>query len=414
MVKVHRTQFAARCGVMAVALAMQLSAAPAMAVPDAGQVHEIASVRTVPDSFIVVLKTDPGTRSAAVARDLVNRHGGTIKQTFQRALPGYAVTMTADQARRVAEDPEVAYVEPDRAVSMPKPPIGAARRSEASDVPWGLDRIDQRKPPVDGKYDATRDGSKVTAYILDSGIHSSHQLFQNRVNGGYNATNDKEGTKDCWGRGTGVAGVVGAQTYGVARAVTLVPVRVGGCGADTTTESMIAAVEWIITNSTRPAVVTMGANLGTESTAVNTAISKSIANGLPWVIAIGDNNKTDACATTPGGIAEAITVAATDASDSRWVSAGSSNSGSNHGKCVDLFAPGASVTTLARSSNIGTITWYGTSFAAAHTAGVAAQYLSENPNVTPPQVANALLRMATPSLVQNAGEAPNRLLYSGA
>lgn len=390
------------CALVATALTLPLLAFPAAATPH-------------PGSYIVVLRQQPGSRAVTVSDELARQYGGMVTHRFHRALSGYAVTMTADQARRVAADPRVASVELDRIIRVPQPPVSRSRPRQ--DVSWGLDRIDQRGLPLDGSYTPHGDGKGVTAYVMDSGTQASTKEFGERLKPGYDTTGDGQGTEGCPGddHGTGVAGVIAGTTYGVAKAVDVVAVRVGGCGSYPSDRTMIAGIDWITTHASRPAVVNLSIGSLGGSNTVETAIKNSIANGITWVIAASNDN-TDACKASPGRIAEAITVAASDDTDARWVKQDESEPGepgSNYGKCVDIFAPGKDIPSLPETED--TISnWTGTSFAAPHVTGAAAMYLSDHQDATPAQVANALIRASTKATVTSLSDSPDRLLYVGA
>ncbi|REH34925.1 S8 family peptidase [Kutzneria buriramensis] len=381
---------------------MPLLASPAEAVPRS-------------DSFIVVLKQSPGARSAT---DLARQYGGTITHRYEHVLSGYSATMTADQARRVAGDPSVASVVADGIVPMPRD--RAVRHAKEDEVPWGLDRIDQANLPLDGSYNPAKDGRGVTVYVVDSGVREIPDQFGDRLKTGYNATGDSNGTTDCVGHGTGVASVAGSKDYGVAKAVDLVPVRVGGCGAATKDSTLIAAIDWITVDIVRPAVVNLsvGAPAGVTATGadslVESTIKKSIANGVPWVIAAG-NEAIDACKSPMARIPEVITVGATESKDAMWVKDPADPNddgepGSNYGKCVDIMAPGKDIEAPGLEED-AIYSWTGTSDAAPHVTGAAAMYLADHTDAPPAQVANALMRTSTKDVLTGLSGSPNRLLH---
>ena len=131
---------------------------------------------------------------------------------------------------------------------------------QQSGPPWGLDRIDQRSLPLSGTYSYNGAGAGVTAYIVDSGIRADHVDFGGRVRSGFSTVNDGLGTDDwCNGHGTHVAGTVGGQTFGVAKSVSLVAVRVLDCTGSTSTSQLLQALDWVIAD--HPAGVPAVANL---------------------------------------------------------------------------------------------------------------------------------------------------------
>lgn len=269
---------------------------------------------------------------------------------------------------------------------------------------WGLDRIDQRKRPLNGSYTYNTTASSVTAYIIDTGILSGHQEFSGRVTGGVTAINDGRGSSDCNGHGTHVAGTVGGRTYGVAKGVKLFAVRVLDCAGSGSNSGVIAGVDWVTYNHTKPAVANMSLG-GGASQALDDAVRNSIGAGVTYAVAAGNENQ-NACNVSPARVSSALTVGATTRTDSRA-------SFSNYGSCVDLFAPGQDITSAWYSSSSSTRTISGTSMASPHVAGAAALYLQSNQGASPSTVASNLNSTATTGVVTGTNGSPNRLLYKG-
>ncbi|NBS92155.1 MAG: S8 family peptidase [Betaproteobacteria bacterium] len=270
---------------------------------------------------------------------------------------------------------------------------------------WGLDRIDQRSLPLDGSYIYDKTGSGVTAYIVDSGINSSHLEFSGRIGQGTSFINDGRGTEDCHGHGTHVAGTLGGSSYGVARGVTLVPVRVSDCAGSAWASTIASGVRWATEHHQPgvPAVMNVSVS-GPLSNNLNWAIADAVADGIVVVVAAG-NNRADACTYSPASATAAITVGGTESNDSRI-------SMSNYGSCVDIFAPGGWVVSSWIGGPSATRTLRGTSFASPHVAGAAALILGVSSTLTPAQVTERLLASATRDVVVDAGAgSPNLLLY---
>ncbi|MEI6687968.1 MAG: S8 family serine peptidase [Thermoleophilia bacterium] len=343
----------------------------------------------IPGRFIVTL--DPGTRPAAFAAAA----NTTPLAIFTHAINGYTADLSSLQVAKLAKDPAVLRIEPDRVVAATTTQSGAT---------WGLDRIDQRQLPLNGLYTYTQTGAGVTAYIIDTGILATHTQFGGRVLSGYDAIGDGNGSSDCNGHGTHVAGTVGGSTYGVAKGVSLVPVRVLSCAGSGSTTGVIAGIDWVVANHAAgtPAVANMSLGGGASPT-LDAAVQRGISDGVTFAVAAG-NDGADACNTSPARTPQAITVGATGSTDARA-------SFSNTGACVDLFAPGLGITSSWWSSTTATNTISGTSMATPHVAGAAALLLAADPTASPATIASRMLANATPSVVTDPGVgSPNLLL----
>jgi subtilisin family serine protease len=352
----------------------------------------------IPNQYIVVLKNsvaDVDSEAIRLARDFGgDREGG---QTYHSAIKGFSIRMPEQQALRLANDPRVDFVEEDGVVHLDTTQPNAT---------WGLDRIDQRNLPLDTFYNYNATGSGVKAYIIDTGIRATHTQIAGRVISGFTAINDGLGTNDGNGHGTHVSGTVGGATYGVAKNVTLVAVRVLDSSGSGTNSGVISGVDFVTSDhqAGQPAVANMSLGGGLSS-ALDTAVSNSIADGVTYAIAAGNSN-ADACTTSPADVSTAITVGATTITDARA-------SFSNFGTCLDIFAPGNNITSSWNTSDTATNTISGTSMATPHVTGVAALYLETNPSASPATVAAAIINNSTPNKVTSAGTgSPNRLLYS--
>jgi subtilisin family serine protease len=282
----------------------------------------------------------------------------------------------------------------------------AASTPEAPTTLWGLDRIDQRALPLNNQFSRAYTGSGVTAYIIDTGVLSTHTEFGGRVLSGFSSVSDANGTEDCNGHGTHVAGTVGGSNYGVAPGVAIVPVRVLDCSGSGSTSAVIAGIDWVIANHVAgtPAVANMSLG-GGRSSALDIAVRSAVADGVVFVVAAG-NSTANACQSSPAGEPLAITVGATTSADAR-------SSFSNYGSCVDVFAPGSSITSAWYTSTTASNTISGTSMASPHVAGVVALGLEIAPNSSVAQISEWITSTATQGVISNAGSgSPNLLVYS--
>ena len=376
------------------ALVFVVAALPAQAAPKAAGAGHL-------ERYIVTL--DAGTAfPGAVANRQAASFGGSVGFVYRNALKGYSITLPAVAAAALARLPGVESVVADGI---------ATTMTTQSSAPWGLDRIDQRALPLSGTFTYTNTGAGVKAYIIDTGIRATHTQFGGRVLQGTDKIDNALPAADCHGHGTHVAGTVGGSTYGVAKGVTLVAVRVLNCQGSGTWSQVIAGIDWVTGDhqAGQPAVANMSLG-GSANSAVDTAVQNSIADGVTYGVAAGNGNffgfAQNACNSSPARVGPALTVGATNSTDTKA-------SWSNYGSCLDLFAPGVSITSSWATSDTATNTISGTSMATPHVVGVAALYLQTHASASPATVAGALSANATTGVVKSAGNnSPNKLLFT--
>jgi subtilisin family serine protease len=363
----------------------------------------------IPDSYIVVLADDED--GEVVGRDTEWVYSGRLKHIYRATVKGFSIRLPRAAAEKLAEDPRVLFIEEDSVVTI-----------QQTATSWSLDRIDQALLPLDGFYNVAMSGLGVAVHVLDTGIRTTHQEFGGRAYiGGDYIDDDRDGDPndignddgnpaepdgaDCHGHGTHVAGSIGGFKYGVAKNVTLYGHRVLACDGSGTVSGIIAAIDRVTANSPRPAIVNMSLG-GGVSDALDTAVRRSIVEGIVHVIAAGNSN-VDASNTSPARVSEAITVGATDRYDARA-------SFSNYGPVLDLFAPGVAIDSAYYTADNHYARMSGTSMATPHVAGAAALYLEQHPTSSPEQVRNALVAAATANVLTSIGTgSPDRLLFAG-
>ena len=356
----------------------------------------VPGAKAVPGSYIVILRDEVTARSvtAQTASALTQEYGGSVRSTWTAALHGFNARMSDAQARSLAADPRVSYVQTDAEVHLldtqPNPPS------------WGLDRVDQRNLPLDNSYTFNTTAGTVNAYIIDTGIRTTHTTFGGRATFDHNSV-DTNNT-DCNGHGTHVAGTVGGSQYGIAKGVHLHAVKVLNCQGSGTTAQVADGINWVAAHAIHPAVANMSLGGGADQTLDN-AVTAAINSGVTFAIASGNSN-ANACNFSPARVPTAITVNATDINDARA-------SFSNFGTCTDIFAPGVNITSAWMTSDTATNTISGTSMATPHVTGAAALWLADHPGDTPAQVTTGLVNASTPNKVTNPGTgSPNRLLFT--
>ncbi|WP_368873323.1 S8 family serine peptidase [Shewanella algae] len=396
---------------IAIAVAAALSSPLVLAQDYQAQLHAVNPAKAIKDQYIVVFNTpafinlnDPNGVSAyasSMGARLANEHGIEVRQNFGNSLNGVLVKANAAQIQSLLKDPNIKYVEQDQRVSI-EPMVEAA--GDQGGATWGLDRIDQRDLPLNSNYHYDYDGSGVTAFVIDTGVRNTHNEFGGRASSGYDFIDNDNDSSDCNGHGTHVAGTIGGSTYGVAKNVNIVGVRVLNCSGSGTNSGVISGINWVKNNAQGPSVANMSLG-GGASQALDDAVNAAVAAGISFVVAAGNDN-SNACNYSPARAANAVTVGSTTSTDSR-------SSFSNYGTCLDIYAPGSSITSAWYNSNSATNTISGTSMASPHVAGVAALYLAENPALSPTQLTNLLVSRASSGKVGDAKTgSPNKLLYS--
>ncbi|MFD9066166.1 S8 family peptidase [Kitasatospora purpeofusca] len=362
---------------------------------DAGAATRSAAV--MPNEYIVRVK--PAFSPEAVLREL----GVRPRFTYGTALRGFAAPLTPLQLRTARSLPAVEAIEENARIGIDTAPAPSGPRVTTEAASWGLDRIDQRHLPLDGQFTVDGTGAGVTAYIVDTGIETGHEEFEGRATAGFDAVGDGRDGQDCHSHGTHVAGTVGGRTFGVARSVSLVAVRVLDCQGQGDTAASLAGLDWVAAHAQRPAV--LNASLGGPvSEALDAAVDAVAERGVLPVVSAG-NDAEDACGASPARAPKALAVGAVNKQDRQA-------SFSNYGRCLGLYAPGVAIVSARLGG--GSSTLNGTSMAAPHVAGVAALVEQRDPRATSEEVRARLVADSTPGVLTRLGpDSPDRLLHAG-
>jgi len=325
---------------------------------------------------------------------------------------GYAARMPQDSLNYLLDQPEVDYVEQDGTAYatdyFKDEPVPTKRENDVcatqEGATWGLVRTSQVERNIDGRYLYDQDGSGAYAFVLDTGIYIQHNDFNGRASWGANFV-DADNT-DGNGHGTHCAGTIGGTKYGLAKRCRLVAVKVLSAGGSGAWSGVIDGINYVANDARRPATINMSLGGGKQQ-AVNDAVDAATNHGLVTTVAAAGNNNGDTCSFSPASAPTAIAVGATDNMDRK-------STFSNHGRCMNLFAPGQAITSTWIGNPDADNTISGTSMASPHVCGVVTKYLGNRPSDAPAVVKAWILQQASGNLVTGVpANTANLLLFNG-
>ncbi|MCI2419664.1 S8 family peptidase [Saccharopolyspora sp. K220] len=341
--------------------------------------HPQAQAQDTADVYIVNLKD--GIAPQGVAEEL----GVQARHVYNKSINGFSAKLTPEQLDSIRANGKVENISQSYKVEVEP---STAPKAVSS---WGLDRLDQPALPLDDTYAPAGTGEGVTAYIIDTGIDPSHPDFGGRAEIGFDATGGDG--QDAHGHGTHVAGTIGSNTYGVAKGVHLVGVRVLDANGSGTTEQVVSGMDWVAQNHQGPSVANMSLG-GPKDPAMDEAATNLVNSGVFLAVAAG-NESQDAENVSPASAEGVFTTAASDNTDT-------AADFSNFGATVEGYAPGVDIVSTVPGG--GTETMSGTSMASPHVAGVGALFLAANPDAAPADVITALQGQAATGVIQGAPE----------
>jgi subtilisin family serine protease len=360
--------------------------------------------------YIVVISKEPAVKSSKAAElleqvtgEISKQPGSKINRKYTRALSGFSAELSEKQVSELQKDDRIMLLEKDRKVYLHSEPV-------AQFYPyWGLDRIDQRAGEFDRSYNYSSTGKGVTAYVIDTGMRISHEEFEGRASYGIDLVQeDGEEGEDCYNHGTPVAGIIGGKTYGVAKDINIVSIKVFTCQGGAPASRILEALDWVNENAEKPAIV--NASFGYSATeAMDLAVENTINSEIHFAVSAGNSNE-DACNYSPARVPGAVTAGASDFENN--IADYTPYGGSNFGSCVDIFAPGKDNTTASSFNDTNWRYFSGTSAAAPYVTGVIALYLENNPDATPLEVQTAIKENATADAIAGVPSGTNNMVYS--
>jgi subtilisin family serine protease len=368
----------------------------------------------VPNEYVVVLKTDGAGVAAEANR--VRAMGGVVLSEWKEGLVGLSIRIPASKLDAVRKNPNVAYVEQSQMYHTTAQ-IPCLSPGSVFGCSWGWDRISDRSLPLNNMQSHFPNaGVGVKLYVIDTGILPTHTEFTGRAFSLWDEVGNDPVADDCHGHGTATASIAAGVNYGFAEDAMIYASKVLNCAGSGTTTDVIDGINRVTTDHLpgQNAVANMSLG-GGFSAAMNAAVAASVADGVVYAVAAGNSN-ADACLYSPASEPSANTLGATGSYPDAAIPPAFPDqeaSYSNHGTCLDGYAPGTNILAAWYTSTTDAVIISGTSMSSPEFAGIAAVYLGNNPGKTPAQVRTAIWNYSTPGVVTAIGPgSPNKLLHN--
>lgn len=358
---------------------------------------------SVPGSWIVRIKNETILPEVMRQVTAVAGAGATTKYTYDLGeFKGFSIDGAPNLISIIANIAAVQSIERNTLVRT------SALITQEKVPSYGLARISSRRNGATSYIYDSSAGEGTFAYIIDTGIRTTHQDFGGRASFGASFV-DGEQDGDGNGHGTHVAGTTGGTSYGVAKKTKLIAVKVLGAEGSGSSAGVLAGINYAVNHAkTNNRIGKAVANLslgGAFSPMTNAAVAEAVKQGLFLAVAAG-NSGLPTITSSPASAPEVCTVGASDMNDAKA-------SYSNFGLLVDVFAPGTDITSAWKNSDTDTNTISGTSMATPHITGLGAYLLGLEGTRDPKALCQRIQELSTKNTLSGTKTSKNYLAYNG-